>query len=114
MNSARKAAIQAFKEQKTARGIFAIRCETSGSVWVDSAMDLRAAENRTWMSLRYGDVHIEKKIAAEYQTHGRDAFRFEILEKLDDDVTPSAIRDLLKEKKLHWLEKLGARTLSPV
>jgi hypothetical protein len=110
----RKAAIQAYKERKTARGVFAVRCQPTGSVWVDSAMDLRAAENRTWASLRLGDVHAEPTLVAEFQEHGRDAFTFEILEQLDDDVTPMALRDLLKEKKLHWLERLTARKLSPV
>jgi hypothetical protein len=110
----RKAAIQAYKERKTIRGIFAIRCLTTGSVWVDSAMDLRAAENRVWFALRLGDVHSDPAIVAEFQQHGRDAFTFEILEQLDEDVAPLAVRDLLREKKLHWLERLTARKLSPV
>jgi hypothetical protein len=114
MTSSRKAAIQAFKERKTPRGIFAVRCRATGTVWVDSAMDLDAAENRTWFVLRNGDAQIDKSIAVEFQTHGREAFTYEILEKLDDDVMPLAIRDLLRERKLHWLAQLGARKLSPV
>jgi hypothetical protein len=114
MNSSRKAAIREFKERKTERGIFAVRCLPTGSVWVDSAMDLRAAENRTWASLRLGDVHADKSISEEFRTHSRDAFTFEILEKLDEDVAEMSIRDLLKEKKLHWLKELGARKLTPV
>jgi hypothetical protein len=108
----RKAAIREYKERKTARGIFAIRCEPTGSVWVDSAMDLRAAENRIWFTLRLGDVQLDPTIAAEFGTHGRDAFSFEILEQLDDDVSPIALRDLLKEKKRHWLDALPARKVS--
>jgi len=114
MTSSRKAAIQAYKERKIPRGVFAMRCHATGNVWVDSAMDLGAAENRTWSSLRHGDVHIDESIAAEFQTHGREAFTFEILEKLDEDVVPMALRDLLKERRLHWLAQLGARKLSPV
>ncbi len=48
MTSSRKAAIRAFKERKTPRGIFAVRCSVTGGVWVDSAMDLDAAKNRVW------------------------------------------------------------------
>jgi hypothetical protein len=110
----RKAAIQAYKEQKIARGVFAVRCQPTGSVWVDSAMDLRAAENRTWASLRLSDVHAEPTLVTEFREHGRDAFTFEILETLDDDVAPMSLRDLLKEKKLDWLDRLKARKLSPV
>jgi hypothetical protein len=114
MNSSRKAAIQAFKERKASRGIFAMRCTPTGSVWVDSAMDLDAVENRTWFQLRYGDTHIDKSILTEFRTHGRESFTFEILEKLDEDVVAVALADLLKERKLHWLAQLGARKLSPV
>jgi hypothetical protein len=108
----RKAAIREYKERKTPRGIFAIRCQPTGSVWVDSALDLRAAENRIWFTLRLGDVQLDPTIAAEFATHGRDAFTFEILEQLDDDVSPIALRDLLKEKKRHWLERIPARKVS--
>jgi hypothetical protein len=114
MDSARKAAIQAYKERKTPRGIFALRCTVTGGVWVDSAMDLRAAENRAWSELRMGGAHVEKNIAAEFREHGQDNFRFELLETLDEDIAELSLRDVLKERKLHWIERLGARKLSPV
>jgi hypothetical protein len=114
VTTSRKAAIQAYKERKPPRGIFAIRCHTTGSVWVESATDLDAAENRTWFSLRHADRQLDKSIAAEFQTHGRDAFTYEILEKLPEDVAPMALRDLLKEKKLQWMAELGAGKLWPV
>lgn len=114
MDATRKAAIQAYKERKTPRGIFAVRCAVTGSVWVDSTTDFRAAENRTWFSLRMGGAHVEKNIAQEFREHGQEKFSFEILETLDDDVSELSLRDVLKERKLHWMERLGARTLSPV
>jgi len=39
-------------------------------------------------------------------------FRSKILEKLDEDVSALALRDLLKEKKLRWSAKLTAPMLS--
>lgn len=113
MISSRKAAIQAYKERKTPRGIFAMRCLATGSVWVDSAMDLAAAENRTWHVLRLGDRYHDPEIFVEFRAHGAESFRYEVLEKFDDDVAPLALRDLLKERKLHWLAQLNARKLSP-
>lgn len=77
-------------------------------------MDLEAAENRMWFSLRHGGAHVEKTILLEFQRHGRELFSYEILEKFEDDVTPLGLRDLLKERKLHWLARLGAQKLSPV
>ena len=50
-------------------------------------------------------------LVAEYREHGRDAFTYEIIEKLDDDVAQMSLRDVLKERKAHWIEKLGARSI---
>src|SRR5579862_5329518 len=107
----RKAAIRAFKERKTPRGIFAIRCAVTGSVWADSAMDLGAMENRAWSALRFGDNQMNKAIKAEFDQHGRESFRYEIVEKLDDDIAQMSLRDVLKERKAHWIEKLGAQPM---
>lgn len=114
MNAERKAAIQAYKEQKTPRGIFAIRCQPTGAVWVDVAMDLRAIENRTWFQLKLADIHIDKSAVAEFGAHGREAFTYEVLETLPEDIAPMALRDTLKERKIYWMEKVGGRTLSPM
>jgi hypothetical protein len=110
----RKAAIQAYKEQKPVRGIFAVRLEPEGRVWVDSAMDLRAAENRTRSSLRFGDRFLDKQLVEEFQALGEHAYAFEILEKLDEDLAPMSVRDVLKERKRFWLEKLKGIPISPV
>jgi len=114
MEASKKAAIQAYKERKPERGIFAIRCQPTGSVWVDSAMDLPAAQNRVWFALKLDDKFMEQTIRTEFAAHGREAFTFEVLEKLEEDVPQMALRDLLKEKKLHWVNQLSARKLSPV
>ena len=114
MTSSKKAAIQAYKERKAPRGIFAIRCAATGTVWVDSALDLDTAENRTWFFLKNRDTQIDRSVLAEFEAHGRESFSFEILEKLDDDVVPLALKGLLKERKLHWLAQLNARKLTPV
>src|SRR5215813_7730182 len=113
METSRKDAIRAYKERKVARGIFAIRCVPTGSVWVESSMDLDGAEKRTWFVLP-ADVQVNKIAAAEFREHGQEKFTYEVLEKLDEDVVEMAIRDLLKEKKRHWLAQLNARPLWPV
>jgi hypothetical protein len=110
----RKAAIAAYKEIKPERGVFAMRCSATNSVWVDSTPDLRAAQNRMWSSLRFAGAHTEKTMLAEFEAHGQDTFSFEVLEQLKEDVTPMALKDLLKEKKLQWMSRLGARPISPV
>jgi hypothetical protein len=62
--------------------------------------------------LRNG-MHTNEGLQAEWNAHGESAFRYEILEKLDDDLAPMAWRDLLKDKKKEWVAKLGAQTITP-
>ena len=76
-------------------------------------MDLGAMENRIWSSLRHGDAQIDKSMALEFKTNGRETFTYEILEKLDDDVLPLSLKDLLKERKLHWQAQLSAGKVWP-
>jgi len=38
-------------------------------------------------------------------------FQYEILEELEDDLSPLAITDLLKEKKHHWIAQWDALPL---
>jgi hypothetical protein len=104
----RKEAIRKFKDRKPARGVFAVRCTANGNQWVDSTMNLEAAKNGAWFSLRHGSYR-DKVLQAEWNAYGEQAFEYEILERLDDDVSPLALADLLKEKKRHWTTQLGAR-----
>jgi hypothetical protein len=114
MTQSRKDAIRAYKERKPERGIFAIRCGATGSVWVDSAMDLEMSEQRTWSLLRNCDPQADKAAVAEFRQHGQQAYTYEVLEKLDKDVAEISVRDSLKDKKKHWLSQLSARPLWPV
>ena len=114
MSEARKAAIRAYKERKASRGVFAVRCGATSGVWVESAPDIGAAENRVWFALQHGDRQMEKQAIADFAVHGRDAFTFEVLEILDADLAEMAVRDTLKEKKRHWMAQINARSLWPV
>jgi hypothetical protein len=106
----KKEAIRKYKEQKTPAGVYAIRCTASGKVWVGPSRNLDATRNGLWFTLRTG-VHMEKSLQREWDTHGEPAFEYEILEVLDADLLPMAIKDLLKEKQTHWVAKLGAQPL---
>ena len=113
MNSSRKEAIRAYKERKPERGIFAIRCLPTADVWVESSPDLPAASNRIFFLLQLGDRFLEKSAVENFSAHGRDAFSFEILETLDEEINPLTVKDVLKERKLHWAAHLTAKKLTP-
>jgi hypothetical protein len=106
----RKEAIKEYKTWKAPRGVFAVRCTATGQVWVELTLNLDAARNGLWFFLRHGNHH-NKSLQAEWNTHGGQAFEYEILETLDEDLSPIGVKDLLHEKKLHWAAQLGARAL---
>ncbi|HLJ45367.1 MAG TPA: GIY-YIG nuclease family protein [Bryobacteraceae bacterium] len=106
----RKQAIKEYKERKPLRGAFAVRCHATQKAWVGSSMNLSATQNGLWFALRQG-AHREATLQAAWNAHGEDAFGFEILEKLDDDVSPVTLGDILKEKKRQWVKELNATML---
>jgi hypothetical protein len=107
MNQTRKEAIRKYKELKTSRGIFAVRCSTTGRVWVGASRNLDAEKNGFWFALRLGS-HLNKILQSEWNAQGEQGFTYEILEKLDDDVHALALQDLLKAKQAEWMERLSA------
>ncbi len=106
----RKAAVAACKEQKADAGIFAVRCAAAGGVWVGPSPNLGAAENKLWFTLRTGS-HPRADLQQAWRDHGRDSLRFEVLERLDPDLSPTARTDRLKKHAAHWRERLGAAPL---
>jgi hypothetical protein len=108
----RKEAIREYKERKPNRGVFEYRCATTGAVWVDWTPNLDAARNGLEFALRVGG-HRNHALQLAWNTHGADAFAFSVLERFDEDVLPLALKDLSKERRTYWLEKLNALTVSP-
>lgn len=85
-NVNRKEAAKEFKSRKVPKGIFAIRCRTTGAVWVDSSPNLDATRNGAWFQLR-GGLHRDKELQREWNACGGEAFDFEVLEMLDHNLT---------------------------
>jgi len=79
-------------------------------VWVGASRNLDAGRNSVMFSLRI-ESHREPSLQQAWNAHGESAFTYEVLEKLDDDVIPMAVKDLLAEKKKHWLTQLNAQGL---
>jgi hypothetical protein len=109
-NRSRKIAHQEYKTRTATRGAFAVRCVTTGKVWVGASPNLDAARNRIWFMLRSGH-HRDHVLQAEWSSYGESSFLFEVLETLDPDVPPIRLSDLLKEKKCHWAAHFRASML---
>jgi hypothetical protein len=106
----RKAAVAAYKEQKTAAGIYAVRCVPSGACWVGRAPNLSTIQNRLWFSLRQGG-NPHRSMQEAWRTHGQDAFTFEVVEPIEDEALAYARDSILKERLLHWAGELKAETI---
>ncbi|QOY89733.1 GIY-YIG nuclease family protein [Paludibaculum fermentans] len=106
----RKEINRKYKEQKPNMGIFAVRCAAGGLVWVGSTRNLDAAKNSHWFALGHGS-HRDRALQEAWNGYGAEAFVYEVLEKLDEDLLPIAVADVLKEKRGLWVEQLGARVV---
>lgn len=107
---ARKAAIAAYKERKVFGGIYLVRCEMSGEVWVGQWSDIETIQTRIWFTLRQG-INPHKGLLEAWRQHGEAQFSFEILEKLEDEKSSYMRNSKLKERASYWREKLSANVL---
>jgi|WetSurMetagenome_2_1015567.scaffolds.fasta_scaffold127569_2 hypothetical protein len=106
----RKQAIAEYKQQKRRAGVYAVRCTSTGRSWVGATPTLDAAKNKTWFLLRTGSSR-DTDLLAAWQAHGEDAFTFEVLEELDEDVAPMLKADELRTKLREWAQRENAGTL---
>ena len=104
----RKQAVDTWKERKRPAGIYALRC--GAEVWVGATPDLDAIANRLRFTLEMGS-HPHAGVRAMLSAQGAGAFTVERLEVLDEDV-PAVARDrVLKARRSHWCDALGAAPL---
>lgn len=106
----KKAALAAYKERKAAAGIYAVRCKATGEVWAGRAPDLGTIQNRLWFTLRQG-ANPHRDLQAAWLAHGAEAFIFERVERLDDDIPAISYERVLKERLAYWCATLGAAAI---
>lgn len=103
----RRAAVAAYKERRSRAGIYAVRCPPAGKCWVGRTADVGAIRNRLWFTLANGGG-TRPAMQAAWNTHGAEAFSFEELERLPDDIEAVSVDRVLKERLAHWRAVLGA------
>jgi hypothetical protein len=107
---ARRALLRDFKEQKTAVGVFAMRCAATGEAWVGSSKNLGQQPNAIDFALKMGPGgRLHPALHAAYGRHGAAALRFEVLEAIEDEALERyGLDSRLKDRLAHWLAALGA------
>jgi hypothetical protein len=106
----RKAAIDAYKQRKVVAGIYSVTCTPTGQRWVGAANDLSTIKNRIWFTLGLPRTSWPD-LQAAWNTHGADAFRFEEIERLADDLDPAGRERALKARLAHWRQELSAAAI---
>jgi hypothetical protein len=104
----RKAVQVAWREREVAAGIFAFA--GPDDVWVGASRTLDTAENRVRFQLRVGSCR-SPGLQAAWAVAGDDAFRFEVLERFEPELSEMARTGLMKERAAHWRARLGARAI---
>ena len=102
--------VRQYKELKVQAGIYVVRCVGSGHAWVGTSRNLAATKNGLWFGLRAG-LHRDTSLQAEWNAEGEQAFEYEAVEVLDEDVHALNVFGVLKEMKGKWVAELKAEPL---
>ncbi|MGQ8873681.1 DUF2087 domain-containing protein [Paenibacillus sp. TSA_86.1] len=93
------------KEVKTEAGVYQIRNERNGKVYIDSTPNLKTINGQQFM-LQMGS-HLNRRLQTEWNEYGESAFVIEVLEVLKKDDNPYAdSKDALAKCLERWFEKL--------
>jgi hypothetical protein len=106
----RKAAIAAYKERKSVAGIYLVRCQATGEVWVGQSPTLDTIQNRIWFTLRMGN-NPNRGLQKAWNDHGADSVAFEVVERLPEEESVYVRNAVMKERLAHWQGALGASPL---
>lgn len=107
---ARKAAVDAYKEQKTLAGIYAVRCSAMGACWVGRAPNVMTIQNQLWFALKLGSSPF-RALQAAWTAQGPAGLHFEVLEKIAAEELQPFRDQALKARQQVWCERLGAVAL---
>lgn len=107
---ARKAAIAAYKERKTAPGLFQVTCAGTQERWIGHAPDLGTIRNRIWFTLRNGS-HRHTAMQAAWCRHGEAQFTFAEVERLSEDDLAPGYERVMKSRLQEWCVRMDAQPL---
>lgn len=107
---ARKAATDAYKEQKTLAGIYAVRCPATGACWVGRAPNVMTIQNQLWFALKLGSSPF-RALQAAWNAQRPTGLQFEVLEKIAAEELQPFRDQVLKARQQIWCERLGAVAL---
>src|SRR4051794_10263367 len=105
MSIDRKEAKREFKERKTTKGVFSVRCEALSQTWVGCSANLEAARTGLFFALRNG-LHQDRVLQGAWNQQGESGLEFQIVETFDEDLAPLQVKDMLRDRTREWKQKL--------
>ncbi|MGC2083546.1 MAG: GIY-YIG nuclease family protein [Bradyrhizobium sp.] len=106
----RKAAIAAYKERKTAGGIYAVLCRPLNQRWIGRSADLDKIRNKLWFTLQQG-TSPHPSLQAAWNTHGPETFALEMIERIEDEELRFVRDRIFAERLAHWCAVHGAEAI---
>ena len=102
----RKEMTKAYKAREVVGGVYAITNTQTGEKLIESSLNLQGSKNRFEFSKNTGSC-IYKKIQADWDRYGADAFAFEVLEELakTNIQTDEQFAEDVETLKELWLSK---------
>ncbi|MBK7048137.1 MAG: metalloregulator ArsR/SmtB family transcription factor [bacterium] len=98
----RKEWMELYKQARKAAGIYAVRNTATGRVLLGSSVNLHGPLNRHRTELKLGS-HRCTELQADWNRLGQDAFVFEILDKVPDELAGLERDGALRQLELKWL-----------
>jgi hypothetical protein len=104
----RKEISNAYKERKLYGGVYTITNTINGKYLLSHSPNLKSAQNRFEFALSAGAAAAHPKLQKDWEAFGASAFKFEVLEELEQNVdqTEAEFGDDLKILEQLWSAKL--------
>ena len=108
----KKALKEQYKNRVLIGGVYCIKCNKNGDIWVRASTDLKGSKNRFMFSLSMNSSP-EPCMAEAWNQFGKSAFSYEILEELQkkelqtEDEFSEDVNTLLEI----WTEKIAEGSL---
>jgi len=102
----------AYKQRKVIGGLCAIQNKVNGKMLLAAVGNLQGYKNR-FQFAQASSGCIDLKLKADWETYGKDAFDFVIIEELvkNDTQTDKEFSEDVKMLKEMWLEKIDSAKL---
>lgn len=98
---------QEYKNKPKNMGIYQIKNQVNGKIFIGSSPNLDGMFNRFKMGIKYGFSNGNQRLADEMKEYGPESFTYEILDQLKPSEDPLYdYKEDLKTLEALWLEKL--------